>query len=84
MSFFLYGIVTLPTSVTRPLFTLAWTLSKIVKCGYRNTCLCTSRNNCRFSLSAALAGALNIRSATTAAVINLANIGNSLRTTSQF
>src|SRR3954467_6386150 len=53
----LYGIVTLPVSLTAPLSTCTSTSSKIVKCGYCSTCFCTARKVCRFSESAANAGA---------------------------
>src|SRR5262245_39925574 len=42
MSLRLYGIVTLPVSVTTPSFTLALTSSKIVNCVYRSTLAATS------------------------------------------
>ena len=76
MSLRLYGIVTLPVSVTTPSSTCALTLSKIVNCGYRSTCFDTSWKTWRFPGAAAQAGAL-IASITMTVATNLVNISSS-------
>src|SRR5688572_361404 len=73
MSFRLYGMVTLPLSVTTPSTTWALTLSKIVNCGYRSTCFDTSWTIWKSPGAAAQDGAL-IASVTMTVATTLANI----------
>src|SRR5580765_6073295 len=84
MSLRLYGIVTLPVSVTTPSFTLALTSSKIVNCVYRSTLAATSLKtwkSFRGSIDPASA-ALAVTASTAAETINRLSILHLLRISS--